>query len=153
MTEQDALKRLAARCSAAEHCQYEALEKLRQWGIDDVASARVMQYLTEHHFIDDERYCRAFVNDKVRYAKWGRKKIEQALWRKHIDPQLQQQILDDVSDETYAEVLRPQLAAKRRQTKANNEYELNMKLIRWAMGRGYTLDVIRQCLEADIDDV
>ena len=153
LTEQEALQRMAARCSTAELCQHDMLSKLQQWGLDEAAIARIMQYLTEHRFVDEERYCRAFVNDKVRYAKWGRRKIEQALWQKHIDPQLVQQALDDVDDELYVEMLRPQIQAKRQHTTARNEYELNMKLIRWAMGRGYTIEIIRRCLDTDLEDV
>jgi regulatory protein len=38
--------------------------------------------------------------------------------------------------------------------KAGNSYELNQKLLRFALGRGFTFGLIRQCLDVeDIDDV
>ena len=61
MTEKEALLRLSALCSQAEHCSYEMAEKMRRWGLGDEAAARVMEYLTEHKFVDDERYARALV--------------------------------------------------------------------------------------------
>jgi regulatory protein len=154
-TEQDAYLTLAALCAQAEHCQYEMLEKMRRWELDDEAQARVMQRLVSERYVDDERYARAFVKDKVRYNKWGRRKVEQALWQKHIDEDIRQQVLDEVDDDEYLSVLKPLLQQKRRSTKAANDYELNQKLMRFALSRGFTFDIIRQCLhveeEPDID--
>ena len=30
-----------------------------------------MEFLTEKKFIDDERFARFFINDKIKYNKWG----------------------------------------------------------------------------------
>lgn len=154
-TENDAYLTLAALCAQTEHCQYEMLEKMRRWELDDEAQARVMQRLVSERYVDDERYARAFVKDKVRYNKWGRRKVEQALWQKHIDEDIRQQVLDEVDDDEYLSVLKPLLQQKRRSTKAANDYELNQKLMRFALSRGFTFDIIRQCLhveeEPDID--
>ena len=153
-TEQDAYLTLAALCAQAEHCQYEMLEKMRRWELDDEAQARVMQRLVSERYVDDERYARAFVKDKVRYNKWGRRKVEQALWQKHIDEDIRQQVLDEIDDEEYISVLRPLLKQKRRSTKAANDYQLNQKLMRFALGRGFTFDIIRQCMDLDnLDDL
>ena len=148
-TEQDAYLTLAALCAQAEHCQYEMLEKMRRWELDDEAQARVMQRLVSERYVDDERFARAFVKDKVRYNKWGRRKVEQALWQKHIDEDIRQQVLDEIDDEEYISVLRPLLKQKRRSTKAANDYQLNQKLMRFALGRGFTFDIIRQCINLD----
>ena len=146
-TENEAYLTLAALCARAEHCQWEMLEKMRRWELSEEAQARVMARLVEERYVDDERYARAFVNDKVRYNKWGRRKVEQALWQKHIDEGVRQRVLDEVDDEAYLAVLRPLLQQKRKSTKAANDYELNQKLVRFALGRGFTYDIIEQCLE------
>ena len=151
-TEQDAYLTLAALCAQGEHCQWEMLEKMRRWELSDEAQARVMERLVKERFVDDERYARAFVKDKVRYNKWGRRKVEQALWQKHIDEQIRQQVLDGVDDEEYLAVLRPLLKQKRRTTKAQSDYELNQKLMRFAVSRGFTFDLIRQCIDVDEED-
>ena len=149
MTGQQAYQKLAALCARSEHCQQEMLDKMRQWGVDEEEQAKVMARLVEERYVDDERFARAFVNDKVRYAKWGRRKIEQALWMKRIDEQLARTVLDEVPDEDYIAILRPALKQKRRSTKAASEYEMTMKLIKYALSRGFTMDVIKQCMEVD----
>lgn len=148
-TEQEAYLTLAALCAQAEHCQYEMTEKMRRWELPDEAQARVMQRLVAERYVDDERFARAFVKDKVRYNKWGRRKVEQALWQKRIDDDIRQRVLDEVDDEEYLSVLRPLLKQKRRTTKAASDYELNRKLMRFALSRGFTFDIIRQCIEVE----
>ena len=156
MTEQEVYLRLAALCAQAEHCQQEMRDKMRRWGVDEVAQDRVVDRLVKERYVDDERYARAFVKDKIRYNKWGRRKVQQALWQKHIEQEIQQQVLDEIDEKEYLEVLRPLLKQKRKSTKAANDYEMNQKLMRFALGRGFTFDIIRQCLDVDeemvIDD-
>ena len=149
MSEQEALLRLTSLCSTAEHCSHEMVEKMQRWEIDEGTQARIMEYLVKEKYIDDERYARFFAKDKIRYNKWGRRKVEQAMWQKHIDTDIQQRVLDEIDDDEYLVILRPLLKSKRRTVKAANNYEMNMKLIRFAMGRGFTMDIIRQCLDND----
>ena len=148
-TENDAYLTLAALCAQAEHCQWEMIEKMRRWEMSEEEQARVMQRLVSERYVDDERYARAFVKDKVRYNKWGRRKVEQALWQKHIDEDIRRRVLDEIDDDEYLDVLRPLLKQKRRSTKASSDYELNQKLMRFALGRGFTFDIIRQCLDVE----
>lgn len=124
---------------------------MRRWELSDEAQARVMERLMKERYVDDERYARAFVKDKVRYNKWGRRKVEQALWQKHIGDSVRLQVLDEVDDDEYISILRPLLQQKRRSTKAASDYELNQKLIRFAVSRGFTMDIIKQCINVEDD--
>lgn len=153
VTEQGAYLQLAQLCARSEHCQHDMQEKMRRWGMSDEAQARVMQRLVGERYVDDERYARAFVRDKIRYNKWGRRKVEQALWMKRIDDDIRERVLGEVDDGEYLAVLRPLLKQKCRSTKAATDYELNQKLVKFALGRGFTFDIIRQCIDGDIDEV
>jgi regulatory protein len=75
--------------------------------------------------------------------------VEQALYQKHIADDIRRRTLDDVGDEEYLKVLQPLLKQKRRSTKAASDYEMNLKLIRFALGRGFTFDIIRQCMDVE----
>ena len=152
MSEKEVLLKLTALCARGEHCQHDMLEKMSRWGVDEAIQASVMAYLTDHHYVDDERYARAYVNDKIKYNHWGRRKVEQGLWQKHIDPSLQQRVLDDIDDSLYVDILRPLLQQKRRTTRADSDYELNQKLMKFALSRGFTYDIIRQCIDTPETD-
>ena len=124
ITEQEAFLQLAALCAQAEHCQQEMRDKLKRWDIDETTQERIIQRLIRERYVDDERYARAFVKDKIRYNKWGRRKVQQGLWLKRIDPEIQQHVLDEIDDNEYLDVLRPLLRQKRKAIKAQNDYEL-----------------------------
>jgi len=151
-TEQEAYLTLASLCATAEHCQWEMREKMRRWELSEEAQTRILNRLVSERYIDDVRFARAFVKDKVKYNKWGRRKVEQALWQKHIDEDIRQQVLDEIADEDYVLVLRPMLQQKRKSIKANSDYELNGKLIRFAVSRGFTMDIIKQCISVSDED-
>lgn len=145
-TEEQAMQSLTALCARGEHCSGEMIEKMRKWDVPEEAQARIMEYLINNKFVDDMRFAQAFIADKITYNKWGRRKIDQALWAKGVDEKIRREALDEVSDEQYLEVLKPLIASKKRSIKAESEYEMNGKLIRFAMGRGFDMDIIQKCL-------
>lgn len=150
-SEQDAYLQLAALCAQAEHCQQEMRDKMKRWDIDAATQDRIVARLIKERYVDNERYARAFVKDKIRYNKWGRRKVQQGLWLKHIDDDIQERVLGEVDDSEYLAVLRPLLKQKVRSIRAENDYERTQKLVRFALGRGFTFDIIRQCLNVDDD--
>ena len=152
MSGKEAYQKLTDLCARGEHCQHEMTEKMRRWGVSVEEQAQVMARLIDEPYVDDARYTHAFVYDKIRYSKWGRRKVEQALWMKHIDATIIRQELDAVDDEEYTAVLKPLLRQKRRSTKASSDYELNMKLIKFAISRGFTMDIIKQCMDVENED-
>ena len=147
--EQEAYLQLATLCAQAEHCQQEMRDKMKRWEMAPEVQERVIARLIKERYIDDERYARAFVKDKILYNKWGRRKVQQGLWMKHIDDDIQQRVLSEVDDTEYLAVLKPLLKQKAKSIKAENDYELTQKLVRFALGRGFTYDIIRQCLDVD----
>ena len=149
MTEQEAYLQLAAICAQAEHCEQEMRDKMKRWELDETVQNRIVDRLTKERYIDNERYARAFVKDKIRYNKWGRRKVQQALWMKRIDNDIQQRVLDEIDEKEYLDVLRPLLKQKRKSIKAESDYEMNQKLVRFALSRGFTFDIIRQYLNVD----
>ena len=52
--------------------------------------------------------------------------------------------LEEIDTEEYDGILKKLLKQKMKSIKAANDYERSMKLIRFAMGRGFTLEEIRR---------
>ena len=147
ITEKEALQKLGALCSRSEHCTFEMQEKMKRWGLNEQKQAHIIATLIKGKYIDDERFARAFAADKVRYNKWGRRKVDQALAMKRIPEDVRQRVLGEFSNEEFSESLRPLLVAKMKSTKAKNDYELFCKLLRFALGRGFGMEEARNCLE------
>ena len=157
-----ALGRLMALCSRGEHCKQELREKMSRWKLDNVVQERIIERLEADGFINEERFCRAFVNDKIEFNHWGQRKIEQALYQKRIDKRTINATLNAVNNERYIQQLTPLIKNRIRQLPTDMpEYEQRQRLIRFAIGRGFSFEVIKAVLaatlnvdskEIDIDD-
>ena len=147
ITEQEALQKLSALCARAEHSSGEMLEKMRRWQLSEDARERVLDRLIDENFVDDERFARLFVREKIRFDRWGRRKIEQALYQKGVASDISRRVLDEVDDEAYVAELKKLIAAKRRSVQAESDYEMRAKLTKYALGRGFGYNVIRQCID------
>ena len=146
LSREKALAKLAALCARAEYCTGDMEDKMRRWGLscDDIKEN--ISYLVANKYVDNARYCQAFVNDKIAYNHWGRRKIEQALGMKRVPESVSAPILDAVPEEDYINVLKPLIASKSATVKAESDYERQMKLMKFALGRGFSIDEIKQCL-------
>lgn len=144
ITEAEALNKVASYCSTAEHCSAEVIEKMRRWGLPYDSIDRVVKRLQEEKYIDEERFCRAFINDKYRLAKWGKVKILHSLRMKKISDGISMRFISEINEEEYLSILRNLLEVKKKSLRAQSEYELNGKLIRFALSRGFEMkDICR----------
>ena len=79
--------------------------------------------------------------------------MELALCQKRIPKEISDPIFEEIDATAYEEVLLPMLQAKWKTIKAKSDYERSMKLIKFAMGRGFGIDIIRRCIDqiTDVD--
>jgi regulatory protein len=146
LTYEQALHRLAAYCSRAERCIYDVRRKMEAWEIPDVEQDKIIQYLRREKFLDESRYCRAFVNDKVRYNRWGGYKIKYELKKRQLPEPLIKEALENMDPAESKEQLRQLLQNKRKTLQGKNEFEIRQKLMRFAVARGFSLEDIEKIL-------
>ena len=146
MTQEQIISKLTAVCARAEHCKDDMLRRMQRWQVDEATQREVISYLVKEKYIDEERYARFFINDKIKYNRWGRRKVEQALYFKHIPREVYEPLLDDVANEDFESVLLPLLQNKVKNLKYANDYEKRMKLLRFAMQRGFSYEQADKCI-------
>lgn len=147
MTEPRALNRIASYCSRTERCEYDVRRKLAAWELDEDAIERIIDRLRKERFLDDERFCRSFINDKVRFNKWGRNKILFELKKKQIPETVFRPILDALSVDDFEMQLEGILRTKVKSVKAKDRFDKRNKLLRFALGRGFAMDNALRCID------
>ena len=153
MTESEGKTRAEAYCSSAEHCRSEVRAMLERHGAEKPDIESIINHLVKEGFIDESRYARAFVHDKVRFAKWGRVKIAQALWQKRIPQDITDATLESIDDDEYLAALKDVVKAKFCTVKGATEYERKMKTMRSVCSRGYEPALVRKLLDlSDLPD-
>lgn len=146
ITEDKALYKIAAYCSKAERSEYDVKRKLQNWELEDDSVSRIILRLTKENFLNEDRYCRAYVKDKITFSRWGKAKIVFELKKKYISEAIIQSAFDELENHVFDEPLMKVLSTKIKSIKGKDEYEKQTKLIRFALGRGYTFEQIKRCL-------
>ncbi len=145
----EALNKAAAYCSLCERCINEVRKKLTAWGIAPIEQNKIIERLITEKFIDEERYCRAFVNDKIRFNHWGKIKITAALREKQIDKKYISSAIDNIDENEYMQILRDILITKQKEYKGKEDFATKQKLIRFAASRGFEPTKILQIIKCD----
>jgi regulatory protein len=120
-----------------------------EWEIPSGQQNQIIQQLRKEKFIDEERYCKAFVNDKAKYNRWGINRIRFELRKKEIPDSLIREALKNLDPEENRERLRLLIEQKKKTVKGKNEWDVKQKLLRFASGRGFSQEDIDNVLTID----
>lgn len=142
----DSLRRL---CSKRECCSSELRRRIA--AEPELDAEAILASLREDGYLSDGRYARAFARDKAALDGWGAIKIRYALKSKGIDDETIDAALDEVDTEASGNRLRKLLEARNRALR--DDPQRRLKLIRYALGRGYSYDevspVLRELVAGD----
>lgn len=153
LTPGEALNKAAAYCTLCERCISEVSAKLTAWGVPYDEQEKIIARLTNEKFIDEARYCRAFVNDKVKFNRWGRIKITAAMREKHLPQEQIKEALECIDEETYLQALQETIDIKRRELKGKDDFATQQKIIRHAASRGYEPALIIKAIKYKGDEM
>ena len=120
---------------------------LERVGLTEEESDRIIARLLEERFIDESRFARYFVNDKLRFNKWGRIKIAYELQKRNIPAPIRSEALEGIDEKEYADILQSLLKAKKKSTKGKDERDIYIKLLRFAASRGFESREASRCLK------
>ncbi len=135
LSKQEALDKAQAYCARAEHCATDVRRKLYEWGVSPDFFDFIEQDLYKNDFLNDARFCRAYVHDKVEYQSWGRLKIQAGLRALDLPESDICSALENIDETAYFDNLRKLIRS--RQTDAED------KRLRFLLQRGFTYEEIR----------
>lgn len=153
LTPGEALNKAAAYCTLCERCISEVSAKLTTWGVPYAVQEEIITRLTNEKFIDEARYCRAFVNDKVRFNRWGRLKITAALREKRLPQEYIKEAMENIDEDAYQQSLQETIYIKRRELKGKDDFATQQKIIRHAASRGYEPSLIIKAINYSGDEM
>ncbi len=147
MTTNEALTKAMKLCSVKEYAPSEIEQKLKSWELNDDAIATIIETLRSEKFLDEFRMARYFVNDKLRFNKWGKVKIRYMLQQKKLAPAAVSEAIDQVNEEEYLRILLSELLKKKKTIKDIDAYKIKAKLFQFASGRGFEADIIYKIID------
>ena len=130
------LDKCEAYCAKSEHCAADVRRKLYEWAAPAEISDEIVENLYKNDFLNDARFCHAYVHDKVAYQSWGRIKIQAGLRALDLPESEIRKSLDEIDEKQY----KSNLQALFKQRKFDSEE----KRLRFLLQRGFTYDEIKK---------
>ena len=124
-----------------QRSKYEIIERLKSKNYTDSVAKKVISFLEEHDFINDEAFAPLFVNSCIQKS-WGPKRIRYALKKLGVDEELIKQSLPD--KEVTKEVLKE--LAQKKVTYYKGKKNSYPKTVNALLRKGYNYGDIFQVL-------
>ena len=147
LTPDQVLDKMAKYCAYQERCVKDVRDKLKTFEISEEEKAKILDYLLDNRFVNDERYAKAFVRGKVNQSGWGVNKIRFHLIQKGIDKNIIEEALGQTDEEAYRQRLIDILKTKSKTVKAENDFEKKRKLATYAMQKGFEGPLVWEVLK------
>ena len=131
------LDKAEAYCARAEHCAADVRRKLYEWSAPEELFDEIMEDLYQNDFLNDARFCNAYVHDKVAYQSWGRIKIQAGLRALELPEKDIREALENIDETAYFSNLRTLIASRHSDSED--------KRLRFLLQRGFTYEEITKC--------
>ena len=152
--EQDIIRltdRLRRLCSRREYCTYDVRKKaMAALDGDSEAAEKVVAALVADKYVDNLRYATAYAREKAMISGWGETKIRYMLSGKRIERDIISQALMEIDESKADSRLQKLLENKAKSLK--EDPQIRLKLLRFALGRGYQYDDVTQAIDKLLRD-
>ncbi len=129
--------RLESYCDYQERCKYDVVNKMAVLDVPIEMQNSLLEYLQEFSFLNQQRYVHAFVNGKLKYKKWGRRKIYASLRAKRVDSSDINFAFESIDEDEYYEIMKTVCDYKLRSI-GNVDTDINKKkLLNFINQRGF----------------
>ena len=147
LTPDQVLDKMAKYCAYQERCVKDVRDKLKTFDIPEEEKSKILDYLLDNRFVNDERFVKNFVRGKVNQSGWGMNKIRFHLMQKGIDKELIDEVLGQTDEAVYRQRLIDILKTKSKTVKAENDFEKKRKLAAYAMQKGFEGNLVWEVLK------
>ena len=147
LTPDQVLDKMAKYCAYQERRVKDVCDKLKTFDIPEEEKTKILDYLLDNRFVNDERYAKSFVRGKVNQSGWGINKIRFHLMQKGIDKELIDEALGQTDEEVYRQRLIDILKTKSKTIKADSDFEKKRKLAAYAMQKGFEGNLVWEVLK------
>ncbi len=101
---------------------YEVKNKLKTIGCDNDICSRVIEYLTDLNYINDNEYVDAYIRQNMRLLKYSIYEIKQKLLQKGIDKDIIEVSLQKLRDLNYEKSIIDKISSKYSDEKKLKQY-------------------------------
>ena len=143
-------KKMEYYCVYQDRCHQEVERKMAEYQLIPEAKEKILLYLMEHNFLNEERFSKSFARGKFRIKNWGKQRIIRELKSKNISNYNVNSALKEIDDEDYLETIYRITKNRNHTITENNIYKRKKKLQDFLLRKGYEYDLIFKIVNAVI---
>ena len=143
-------KKMEYYCVYQDRCHQEVEWKMAEYQLIPEAKEKILLYLMEHNFLNEERFSKSFARGKFRIKNWGKQRIIRELKSKNISNYNINSALKEIDDEDYLETIYRITKNRNHTITEKNIYKRKKKLQDFLMRKGYEYDLIFKTVNAVI---
>lgn len=149
----DVRLKLESWCAYQDRCEFDVRKKIATYRLETEEIEKLVSYLKDTQFLDNERFAESFVSGKVKIKRWGRNKIKAELQKKRLSSTLLRNALYAIDEEIYAANLSALLQKKHNSLeKETDPWKKKQKVFQFLASKGYELDLIQDAYRALSND-
>ncbi len=124
-----------------EELRTRLLEKV--WTNEEIVD-EVIEKLKEYNYLNDEQFATSFASSKIRQKAIGKRRLQQDLYRKKVDKETIEKVLENAFEETPEEEIIDRAIAKRLRIKGTPETPNDKRnFFAYLMRQGFDYELIR----------
>ena len=147
LTPDQVLDKIAKYCAYQERCVKDVRDKMKTYDISQEDREKILDYLLDNRFVNDERFAKSFVRGKINQSGWGMNKIRFHLVQKGIAKDIINEALQQTDEAVYRQRLIDILKTKSKTVKADSDFEKKRKLAAYAMQKGFEGGLVWEVLK------
>ena len=95
------LEKIKSYCQYQERCTKEVRKKLYNLKTSTESTEKIISFLRNNDFLNDERFVKFFIQGKLRIKKWGKIKLKYELKSRGINHQIIETSIKDIPENEY----------------------------------------------------
>ncbi|MBN2781502.1 MAG: RecX family transcriptional regulator [Candidatus Marinimicrobia bacterium] len=141
-TREKALELLSLR----EHGSGELRTKLLQKGYQKAAIAKVIEYLQEKRYLNDDRFADLYARELIQSKRFGPLKVKEKLFQRGIRGDVIERILSDYDHQICIGNCAYHFQKKFKNGVSSEDRNEKAKAVRYLQGKGFSWDVIAEVI-------
>tara|TARA_Y100000766_G_C18773784_1_gene539627 strand:- start:471 stop:947 length:477 start_codon:yes stop_codon:yes gene_type:complete len=147
-----AIERLKYYCAIQDRCQWDVLQKMNKWNLQENTKNHILQILITEKYVDEERFSISFSRGKFKIKQWGRIKIRSELKQKEISDIYIEKGLAEIKENEYLNVLDKLLKKKQDKITEKNHFIKKAKIANFLIQRGFESFLVWEKVK-DLQDI
>ena len=110
------------------------------------AKEKILLYLMEHNFLNEERFSKSFARGKFRIKNWGKQRIVRELKFKNISTYNIKTALKEIDEELYIKTIEKIATSKNNTIIEPNLFKKKKKIYDYLFRKGYESSLIQETI-------